>query len=173
MTGPGRPGKPLSLKARAIALLAQREHSQAELRRKLLRITQQMREREAAVAGAQPLEDEDAAARVDALLDELTAQGVLSEGRFVESRLNARAGRFGNQRIRQELAQHGLRLSPEQLDGLRQTELERCREVWRRRFGGVPPTEPAEYARQARFLAARGFGADLVRRVLRLGSEPG
>ena len=40
---------PLSLKARAIGLLAQREHSRAELRRKLLRIEQQRVRRAAAL----------------------------------------------------------------------------------------------------------------------------
>lgn len=171
---------PLSLKARAIGLLAQREHSRAELRRKLLRIEQQ-RARLAAAGDAEPAADDDDAgdaeaseaseSAVDALLDTLAAEGYLDETRFVESRLHLRAGRFGAQRIQQELAQHGLRLDVEQQEALRSTELDRAREVWLKRFGPEPATEPAEQARQTRFLLARGFAADIVRRVLRSSRE--
>ena len=170
---------PLSLKARAVGLLAQREHSRAELRRKLLRIEQQQRERLAAAAlaasssgGKEPppaTEDDSEAGEsaVDALLDALAADGYLDETRFVESRLHVRAGRFGTQRIQQELARHGLKLDAEQQAALRTTELERAREVWLKRFGAEPSTEPAERARQARFLLARGFAPDVVRRLLK------
>ncbi len=177
---------PLSLKARAIGLLAQREQSRAELRRKLLRIQQQQRRTRLAVAqgaggdffdiqiaaDAESCLDEAADAHageaaVDALLDALASDGYLDEQRFVESRLHLRARRFGAQRIQQELAQHGLRLDAEQQASLRATELERAREVWLKRFGPQPSGEPAERARQTRFLLARGFSADVVRRVLR------
>lgn len=171
---------PLSLKARAVGLLAQREHSRAELRRKLLRIEQQ-RARLAAAGDAEPAADDDDAgdaetseaseSAVDALLDTLAADGYLDETRFVESRLHLRAGRFGAQRIQQELAQHGLRLDVEQQEALRSTELDRAREVWLKRFGPEPATGPAEQARQTRFLLARGFAADIVRRVLRSSRE--
>lgn len=161
---------PLSLKARAVGLLAQREHSRAELRRKLLRIEQQRIRLAARVEAAEavgedsPEVDETA---VDALLDALVAEGYLSEPRFVESRLHVRAGRFGTQRIQQELAQHGLKLDAEQQQQLRATELERARDVWLKRFGPEPATEPAERARQTRFLLARGFLPELVRRLLK------
>lgn len=172
---------PLSLKARAIGLLAQREHSRAELRRKLLRIEQEHRRRARLVAapaadaaeGAEPpppaLEDDGEAsvAAVEALLDSLAADGYLNEARFIESRLHLRAGRFGAQRIQQELAQHGLRLDAEQQASLRETELERAREVWKKRFGDQPSREATELARQMRFLIARGFSPELVRRLLR------
>lgn len=190
---------PLSLKARAIGLLAQREHSRLELRRKLLSIERRSRAAAlasgAAAAGTAPLRAgpgalppdhasasslgahdpafdeaagaEAAEAAVDALLDALAAGGYLNESRFVESRLHQRAGRFGVQRIQQELAQHGLKLDAEQQDALRASELERARAVWLKRFGPEPAREPAEQARQARFLMARGFSPELVRRLLR------
>lgn len=161
---------PLSLKARAIGLLAQREHSRAELRRKLLRIERQRAAHLAVAAeGDAPADDDEApAAAIDALLDTLAADGYLCETRFVESRLHLRAGRFGAQRIQQELARHGLKLDAEQQEQLRATELERAREVWLRRFGPEPAAEPAERARQTRFLLARGFAPELVRRLLRV-----
>lgn len=103
---------------------------------------------------------------LDVLLDWLQANRYLSEERFVESRVHARAGRFGNLRIRQELAQHGVALGEDTAQQLRDTELERCRAVWARKFGGEPPADAAARARQMRFLAARGFSADVIRRVL-------
>jgi len=167
---------PLSLKARAIGLLAQREHSRSELRRKLLRIEQQQRARLAATRTAGAFDGDEAASDdepetagsvVDALLDTLAAAGYLDEARFVDSRLHIRAGRFGTQRIQQELAQHGLRLDAEQQAALRATELERAREVWLRRFGVEPSRNPEERARQTRFLLSRGFAPEVVHRLLR------
>jgi regulatory protein len=174
---------PLSLKARAIGLLAQREHSRAELRRKLLRIDQQQRARcagvptgdaeadDAGTASPEDIDPEDGlearSMAVDALLDSLAAEGYLDESRFVESRLHVRAGRFGTQRIQQELARHGLKLDADQQATLRETELERAREVWHKRFGAEPSRDATEQARQARFLLTRGFAPDLVRRLLR------
>ena len=108
---------------------------------------------------------EAAAAEVDAVLDWLAQQRYQSDERFVESRVHARAGRFGQARIRQELARHGVELDADTAQSLRDTELARAREVWRKRFG-TPATEPAERARQIRFLAARGFSPELIRRVV-------
>ena len=105
--------------------------------------------------------------QLDALLDTLESQGLLSTERFADSVVNRRAGRFGAARIRQELRQHDLPpdLVSEHLAALDRTEYERARQVWARRFG-MPPADAAERLRQARFLAARGFRADVVRRIL-------
>ena len=158
---------PLSLKGRAIALLAQREHSETELRRKL--------QRWASAEGAGEVSAGDAdmdelAARVAARIDELVAwlneHDYLSDERFVESRVHARAARFGNLRIRQELAQHGLAMSAQATQSLKDSELQRAAEVWRRKFGS-PAATPAERARQSRFLAARGFSGEVIGRVMR------
>lgn len=172
----------LSLKARAVALLAQREHSVLEMRSKLMRIAQRAAERECANAageriaagngddnGRESVDAEAIAAQVEAVLAWLQAQGYLDESRFVESRIHARAARFGQARIRLELAQHGLRLDEEQAARLKDSEMERAREIWRRRFGGELPQDAAERARQMRFLAARGFAAELIRRLLKDG----
>jgi regulatory protein len=70
-------------------------------------------------------------------------------------------------RLRQELLAKGVdaeRVTAAML-GLRGTELDRAREVWRRRFGALPAS-PQEHARHARFLAARGFGAEVIQQVL-------
>ncbi len=141
---------PQSLMARALQWLAGREHSRPELRAKLLRWS----------------DDPEAPAQVDAVLDLLVARGRLSEARFVESRVHARVSRFGNRRIEQELRQHGLAPDAATRDELSRTELARAREVWRKKFD-QQATTPAERARQARFLTARGFSGDVVRQLIK------
>ena len=159
----------LSLHARALAWLAQREHSRSELRRKLLRLVRQQVQRaqaegldsgvDAAAAAAGKAQD------IEALLDGLEARGHLSEQRFVESRVRLRASGQGTVRIQMELARHGLKLEAQPLQALRDSELQRAQQLWQRRFGHAP-SDPRERARQMRFLAGRGFGGDVVRRVM-------
>ena len=166
---------PLSLKGRAIALLAQREQSEPELRRKLLRWARAESVSPSGAAGAaEPDADEIAsqvAARVDALIAWLREHDYLSEARFVDSRVHARSARYGNLRIRQELAQHGLAVPAETAQALKDSELQRAAEVWRRKFG-TPAATPAERARQTRFLAARGFSGEVIARVMRRAGHP-
>jgi len=137
---------PMSLKARALRLLARREHSRAELAAKL------------AVHAT--------TGEVAALLDELADAGLLSDARFAASWLHRHGARFGCARLRQELRQKGV---DEALigDGLATlpNELERARAVWARKFGQAP-ADARDWARQARFLAQRGFSTETIRRVL-------
>ncbi|MGS0758462.1 regulatory protein RecX, partial [Roseateles sp. GG27B] len=88
----------------------------------------------------------------------LQEQGYLDEARFIDSRVHARARRFGSLRIKQELAQHGLSLSADNQAKLKSTEFERARAVWQRKFDGQTPDDAAAQAKQVRFLMARGFG---------------
>jgi regulatory protein len=150
---------PLSLKARALQWLAQREHSRLELRRKLLRAA---RERDREVEDAP-----DAQAEVEELLDWLAAERHLSEARFVESRVHAREARYGSRRIAQELAQHGAALDAATAERLRAGEFEHARAAWVRKFGAEAAADAAARAKQMRFLAGRGFATDVIRRVVR------
>lgn len=170
----------LSLKGRGLALLAQRDHSRIELKRKLMRHAQaEIKQTRASEqrGGKDDEDDEDprdlgaagvvpAADRVAEVLDWLQSHCYLNEARFTESRVHARAPKFGNLRIRQELSQHGVTLTPEALQQLAATEFDRAREVRLRKFD-TPPANATEHARQARFLAARGFSADVVGRLMR------
>ena len=164
----------LSLKGRGLALLAQRDHSRIELKRKLMRHAQAEAEqaRASEQRGGEDERDSGAAAvvpaadRVAEVLDWLQSHRYLNEERFTESRVHARAPKFGNLRIRHELSQHGVTLTPEALQKLAATEFERAREVHQRKFD-TPPANATEHARQARFLAARGFSADVVGRLMR------
>jgi regulatory protein len=141
-------GPQLSLKGRALRLLSGREHSRAELERKLA-------------------SREEEPGQLRRVLDELQAKGFIDEQRVVESVLHRRAGRLGAARIRQELQGKGLdaELVQQTLNELKATELARAREVWRRKFGALP-LDAAERGKQVRFLSARGFGGDVIHRVL-------
>ena len=141
------PAPQLSLKGRALRLLSQREHSRAELERKL------------AAHEAEP-------GTLARALDELQAKGFISEERVVESVIHRRAGKLGTARVQQELLAKGLSSQAMigALEQLRSTELERAREVWSRKFG-EPASDPKERARQMRFLLSRGFAAEVVRKV--------
>ena len=142
-----------SLKGRALRLLSGREHSRAELERKLQRF-------------------EEEPGSLSQALDELQAKGFISEQRVVESVLNRRAAKLGTQRIRQELQARGLdpQAVSDAVADLRMTELARAQEVWRKKFG-QPPEDAAERARQMRFLASRGFAGDTIRRVVSGGED--
>lgn len=138
----------LSLKGRALRLLAGREHTRAELERKL------------AAHESEPGE-------LARALDDLQAKGFIDERRVVESVLHRRASRLGAARVKQELQAKGVGAEAvaTAVAGLQGSEFERARAVWRRKF-----TEPASdapgRARQMRFLAARGFGGEVIRRVV-------
>jgi regulatory protein len=138
-----------SLKGRALRLLSLREHSRAELERKL----KHFEEEPGALALA---------------LDELQAKGFISESRVLESVIHRRAAKLGLARILQELQDKGLepQLLTQAMLELRNSEFERAREVWRKKFG-QPPDSPAAHARQTRFLTSRGFSGEVVRRVLK------
>ena len=138
----------LSLKGRALRYLAAREHSRVELERKL-----------------QPFEE--GPGDLALVLDELQAKGFINEQRVVESVVHRRASRLGASRIRHELQGKGLDAHTVQqaVAQLQVTELERAREVWRKKFG-EPATDAGSRAKQMRFLASRGFGAEAIHKVV-------
>ena len=138
-----------SLKGRALRLLSQREHSRAELERKLKKYE----------------EEPGTLARA---LDELAAKDFISEARVVQSVLHQRAARMGAARVRQELLHKGIapEAVAEAVAGLQGSEFDRALEVWKRRFGELPQ-DATERARQVRFLMARGFAGAIVAKVLR------
>ena len=142
------PRPPLSLKGRALRLLSGREHSRSELERKLAA-------------------HEDEPGQLRRVLDELQAKGFIDHARVAESLVHRRAGKLGAARIRQELQGKGLepKLVAQAVAGLRATELQRAREVWSRKFD-APPADAAERGKQARFLAARGFDGEVIRKLL-------
>lgn len=148
-----RPRREKSLLARALGYLARREHSRAELARKLA-------------------PHAESAEQLTSLLASLEAKNLLSEARFVEVLARSRGARFGAARIRQELRAHQIAddLAKPAVDQLRQSEFDRARALWERKFG-TPAADAAARARQMRFLAGRGFSADVIRKVVQ-GIDP-
>lgn len=137
-----------SLKGRALRLLSGREYSRAELARKL----ESFEEEPGTLALA---------------LDELQAKDFISEQRVIESVVHRRAAKLGTARIKQELQGKGLDPAAVAVavTGLQATEHERALAVWRKKFG-APPVDAHAAAKQMRFLASRGFSADVIRRVV-------
>ncbi len=152
----------LSLRARALQYLARREYSRAELRGKLLPHVQVENDFEQ----VQALD-------LDALLDDLTERGWLSDARATSQFVHSKRGRFGTQRITHELRQRGIsdELIAAALPELKDGELDAARDVWRKKFGHLPQ-DAKEKARQLRFMQSRGFSLDVVFKVLQSTDEP-
>jgi regulatory protein len=152
VTGDAGTRKPL-LRDRALRLLARREHTRAELARKL------------SVHSEDPGE-------VERVLDDLERRGWVSERRVVEQRVHTLRKRYGARRIERDLRQKGVSddAVAAALAELKGGQLEAAREVWRRKFGGRQPGRPADRARQVRFLQGRGFDLEVILRVIK-GSE--
>jgi regulatory protein len=148
-----KPLENLSLKGRALRLLSAREHSRAELERKLA----------PHAPGADTLAQ---------TLDELNAKGFLRDERVVESVLHQRASRYGTQRVVHELQRKGLSsdLIETAQSELHATEVPRAWEVWLRKYDAAPQ-DAAEKVGQMRFLATRGFSQEAIRRVLNMAKR--
>jgi regulatory protein len=143
-----KPGFQPSLKGRALRLLSQREHSRAELERKLA-------------------PHEEVPGELAKALDELQARDFINDGRAIESVVHRRAGKWGAAKVKQELTTKGLtgEAVAQALAGLKDTELRRAQEVWRKKFGSPAP-DPQTRAKHMRFLLTRGFSAEVVRQVV-------
>jgi len=145
-----QPDTPGELKARALRHLVRREHSRAELARKL----------------APHAESPEA---LDALLDELVCRKQLSDERYADERARSLARKYGPAKIRHDLRSKGIadsvvdRISSE-------GELERARAILDRKFR-EPATSCEERARRGRFLQSRGFSMDVSARRLRESEE--
>lgn len=148
-----RPEREPGLAARALRLLARREHTRRELAAKLA-----------------PHSDDPGA--LDALLDEFVARGWLSEARAVDQLVSAKRGRFGAARIRHELERRGVsdEAMAGALDALKPSELERASAVHHRKFPD-PAGDASDVARRIRFLQSRGFSVETALRVVR-GARP-
>lgn len=137
----------MTLRERALNLLARREHSRAELARKLSSHAE--------------------ADEVSALLDDLERENLLSNARYAEMLVHARSGRHGSARLKADLREKGVpaEVIAAAVAEARETDLEAARGVWLKKFG-EPPRDAAERGKQMRFLAGRGFPAEIVRKVV-------
>ncbi len=162
------------LRQRAIRLLARRDHSQKELGRKLASepVPRRRRRGEGDVApagdhtdespGLPPLTD-----RIAWVLADLAARGYLDDGRFATSLVRRESARHGVLLIERRLAETGISGADAEpfLAEARGREFESALALWKRRFG-TPPSDLRERARQARYLANRGFSPEVVHRIV-------
>ena len=145
------PDTPAELKARALRFLVRREHSRAELVRKLA-----------------PHAESEAA--LNAVVDLLLSKRQLSDERFAEERARSLSRKYGAAKIRQDLKARGI--SEEIVDkasaGL--NDLERADEILRRKYR-EPAATREERAKRARFLQSRGFSMEVIGSLLRSSDE--
>ncbi|AZN36372.1 recombination regulator RecX [Iodobacter ciconiae] len=137
-----------ALRNKALQHLSRRDHSRAELRLKLLPLTENPDE-------------------VDTVLDDFIERGWQSDARFAEQWVFYRSQRYGPQRLRAELQQKGV--SGEIISAVMEehgnTELEQARALWHKKFGTVP-RDIKEKNKQLRFLVSRGFSVSVIYRVV-------
>jgi regulatory protein len=144
------PDTPAELKARALRYLVRREHSRAELARKL----------------APRAESPEA---LQAVLDSLLSRKQLSDERFAEERARSLSRKFGPAKIRHDLRARGV--AEELIDRLSSDgELERARAIYLKKFPSKSENQE-ERARRARFLQGRGFSADVIQRLVFRGED--
>jgi len=145
-----RRASPPDPKVIAIRLLARREYGRAEL---------------AARLRARGVETD----MIERTLDDLAAQGYLSDARFAESLVAGRSGRFSRRAIAYALSEKRVAaeaaaaaLAP--LAG--RDEQADAHALWERRFG-VAPRDERDKARQVRFLLSRGYSMSVALKVLK------
>ena len=144
------PDTPAELKARALRHLVRREHSRAELERKLA-----------------PHAESPEALR--ALLDLLLSKRQQSDERYAEERARSLSRKYGAVKIRQDLKARGVaedivdRVSAE-------GEFDRAKTILARKYR-EPATTRKERAKRMRFLLGRGFSYEVIRGALSSGDD--
>ena len=143
--------QPKSLRQRALEYLGKREYSHHELGQKLK---------------AYLAEDEDFEV-ITAILEDFKTRGWLSDVRFTEQIVHARSHKFGSAKIANELREKGVSqdLIEIAIEHVKENELANAKEIWRKKFKATP-TSRDDWARQGRFLQSRGFGFDVIKKVL-------
>lgn len=139
------------MRQRALEYLGKREYSYAELGQKLKPY----------------LEEDESVEVVTAILEDFKTRGWLSDARFTEQIVHARSHKFGSARIANELREKGVSqdLIETAIEQVKENELDNAMEIWRKKFKAIPASRD-EWARQARFLQSRGFGFDVIKKVL-------
>jgi regulatory protein len=138
-----------SLMGRALRFLSRREHSQQELRKKLLPFAESESE-------------------LDELLQKLQKQDWLSDDRFAEGLVRRKSERYGSRRIVEELKQNGIdqdtvsRLK----DDLKESDAQRAYDLWQKKFDGLIPVDQKDRAKQMRYLVSKGFPLDQVSKII-------
>lgn len=142
------------MRQRALDYLGKREYSYVELAQKLK-------------AFAEESNDSAGDEQIAAILDDFKKRGWLSDARFTEQLVHARKAKFGSAKVANELREKGVAddLIADAVEKLKETELENALAIWRKKYKSSPQSRE-EWAKQARFLQSRGFGFDVIKKVL-------
>jgi regulatory protein len=136
------PDNVVELRARALRLLARREHARRELEGKL-----------APHAGS--------SAELQSLISGLKQKNQLSEERYAEERARKLSRKYGAARIRQDLKAKGVHEELIARFSSSQDELQKAKAILERKYR-APATTREEKARRMRFLQSRGFSATVI-----------
>lgn len=144
-----REKKLTDLREQALACLARREHSRAEIERKLVHAGHDSEE-------------------IAALLDDFEARNWLSDRRFAESYVADHLAKSGPVKLAYELRQRGIddSIIEAVLAQTRDDELERARQIWVKKYGD-PPVDGKIDPKQARFMLSRGFDLRTIYRLFK------
>ena len=156
--------QPKSLRQRALDYLAKREYSYTELAQKLSKYVKETGEDSDADFCEEAGKDTD---EITAILDDFKTRGWLSDKRFTEMLVHARKTKFGSARVANELREKGVadELISSAVAEIKLNELDNARNVWQKKYKASAETRE-EWAKQARFLQSRGFGFDVIKKVL-------
>lgn len=138
----------LSLRGRALNILARQEISRAELARKL----------------SPHVEEND---DLNALLDELAQRHWQSDSRFTEIYIHSKSRQHGNLRLKQALKQKGIEeaLIEDYLPDTQQ-QLQSAISILQKKYR-QPPADLKEKHKYMHFLAYRGFNMDVIQQALK------
>lgn len=144
------------IRAKAMELLARREHSRLELRQKLMQRG----------FPSNPIEP---------VLDQLVEDRLLHEGRYAELYACGRADKgYGPLRIARELRERGVAEDTvvATLAALEELWLPKLRELHRKRFKALIPTDDAGRIQQTRVFHQHGFTLDQIKHLFGTDSAP-
>jgi regulatory protein len=139
------------IKLKAMNLLARREHSQAELQRKLV------------AKGFAPN-------AVNAVMQELMRANLQSDARFTASYIRSRMHQgFGPLKIQYELRAKGIDSAINSNDAI---WLQKAQEIWQKKFGNNTAKDLQSRAKQIRFMQYKGFTSEQIKYVLKPHPQP-
>lgn len=116
---------------------------------------------------AEEADESSASEQISAILDDFKKRGWLSDARFTEQLVHARQAKFGSARVANELREKGVadELIVSAVAEVKTNELEHARQVCLKKYKASPASRE-DWAKQARFLQSRGFGFDVIKKVL-------
>lgn len=143
------PKRPVNLLSKAIAILSRQECSEAQLRKKLTKYT-------------------DDTQQIDQVIERLQHENWQSDERFAQAFLNSHEQRWGNAKILNALSDHKLdeEVVQDLKEQLKDSEYDRALAVWTKKFQHKPCKDLKDKAKQLRFMASRGFSADVSYRIV-------